>query len=339
MSSHITRLGGDAKAVSVGKIAHGLMSMTWTQNPVSDEVAFEAMKASLDTVPAGSKMVINSGEFYGNPPNVTANLELVSRFFEKYPDYRSRAFLSVKGGANLEKLHPDASEEGLRRSVDNILAKLRGMKSLDLFECARVDKKVPIENAISTLSTLIKEGKFEYIGMSECSADTLRRAHSVHPIAAAEIEISLFSYEDETKKVIATAKELGITVFGYSPIGRGMLTGDITKKEDLTGFATTVPKFQGELFDHNIKLVHAVKAIANKKGVTPAQLAIAWVATLGSHVIPLPGSSKPDRTLENLAANDIKFTDEELKEINDIVNTFEVKGGRYPESHNDLLWG
>jgi len=315
------------------------MSMTWTQNPVSDEVAFEAIKASIDSLPAGSKMVLNSGEFYGNEPNVTTNLELISRFFEKYPNYADRAFLSVKGGVDLVKRGLDSSEEGLRRSVGNIIAKLRGKKHLDLFECARVDHNHPIEETTAILSKLIKEGKFDYIGMSECSAATLRRAHAVHPIAAAEIEISLFSYEEETKKVIAAGKELGITVFGYSPIGRGMLTGEVLKKEDLRGFATQLPRFQGDLFEHNIKLVHAVKAIAEKKGVTPAQLAIAWVATLGPHVIPLPGSSTAKRTIENQAVNSITLSADELKEINGILDNFEVKGERYPEGHTSHLWG
>jgi len=314
------------------------MTMTWTKNPVSDEVAFEAIKASIDSLPAGTKRVLNSGEFYGFEPR-EANLELISRFFEKHPEYADRAFLSVKGGINFEKLGPDSSEEGLRKSVDIILSKLRGKKRLDLFECARVDPTRPIEEAIGVLAKLVKEGKFDYIGMSECSAATLRRAHAVHPITAAEIEISLFSYEDETKKVIEAGKELGITVFGYSPIGRGVLSGNVSKKEDLQGFAATTPKFQGELFEHNMKLVEILKEFAAKKGVTPAQLAIAWVGTLGSHVIPLPGSSNEKRTVENMSSASITFTESELKELNGIVNDFEVKGGRYPEGHTALLWG
>jgi len=314
------------------------MTMTWTQNPVSDEVAFEAIKASIDSLPTGTKRVLNSGEFYGLAPK-EANLELISRFFEKYPEYADRAFLSVKGGIDLEKFAPDSSEEGLRKSVDNILSKLRGKKRLDLFECARVDPTRPIEETIGVLAKLIKEGKFDYVGMSECSAATLRRAHAVHPITAAEIEISLFSYEDETKKVIEAGKELGITIFGYSPIGRGVLSGNVSKKEDVQGFAATIPKYQGELFEHNIKLAEVVKEFAAKKGVTPAQLAIAWVGTLGSHVIALPGSSNEKRTVENMSSASVTFTDAELKELNGIVNDFEVKGGRYPAGHEALLWG
>jgi len=333
-----THLSGNASGISVGKVAHGLMTMTWTQNVVPDEVAFEAIKASIDALPAGSKRVLNSGEFYGINPK-EANLELISRFFEKYPEYADRAFLSVKGGIDFEKFAPDASEEGLRRSVDNIISKLRGKKHLDLFECARVDPKHPIEETIGNLAKLVKEGKFDHIGMSECSAATLRRAHAVHPITAAEIEISLFSYEEETKKVIEAGKELGITVFGYSPIGRGILSGAVSSKEDLKGFATQVPKFQGELFEHNMKLVNVLKKFAEKKDVTLAQLAIAWVGTLGDHVIPLPGSSNEKRTKENMSSSSITFTESELKELNKIVDEFEVKGGRYPEGHTALLWG
>ncbi|KZT11235.1 Aldo/keto reductase [Laetiporus sulphureus 93-53] len=186
-------LGGTASNVKVAKVAHGLMRMTWSGTGLlPDEQCFEAIKAGVDALPPDVKMFLNSGEFYG-PGESTANLELVSRFFEKYPD-----------------------PEDLRRSVDNINAALRGKKRMDLFQCARVDKNVPIENTIKTLVGLIEEGKFDHISMSECSAQSLRWAHAVHPISVVEIEISPWSYEEETKKVIATTKQLGIAVAGYS---------------------------------------------------------------------------------------------------------------------------
>lgn len=169
--------------------------------------------------------------------------------------------------------------------------------------------------------------------------DVIYNVSQVHPITAAEIEISLFAYEEETKKVIATGKELGITIFGYSPVGRGMLTGNFNNPEDINIIMKFTPRFRGDLFEHNIKLVHAVKKVAEKKGVTLPQLAIAWVGNLGPHVVPLPGSSNTKRTLENLAAGSIVFSGDELKEINEIIENFEVKGGRYPEEHSHLLWG
>jgi len=334
MNPKITKLGGTASHVSVGKIAHGLMRMTWKTIPTPDEEAFEAIKAGVDTLPPDTKMVLNSGEFYGAGRSTT-NLELLARFFDKYPDYADKTFLSVKGRIG-------ASPENLRQSVDLINEKLRGTKRLDLYESARVDPKVPIEEAIRTLAGFIKEGKFDHIGMSECKADTLRRAHAVHAIAAVEIEVSPWSYEDETKKVIAIAKELDIAVVAYSPLGRGVFTGTINKPEDVLSndILRNFTRFKEENLSHNLVLANALAQIARDKGVTPAQLSISWVSSLGQHVIPLPGSSQAQRTLENLAAANIQLSAEELKEIDRIMANHEVKGDRYYGNDQAvLLWG
>ncbi|OJT14575.1 Pyridoxal reductase [Trametes pubescens] len=311
--------------------------------PLPDEEAYEAIKAGVDIMPPGVKMFLNSGEFYG-PNCSTANLELIARFFDKYPEYAERTFLSVKGGLKEGQLVPDSSPENLRRSVDRINAVLRGTKRLDLFESARVDPNIPLEDAIKTIAQLKSEGKFDHIGMSECKAETLRRANAVHPIASVEIEVSLWSYEEETKKVIATAEELGISVIAYSPLGRGLLTGSIKTLDDLPAGDTRrhFTRFEEENFKHNMAIVEGIKAIAEKKGVTPAQLSIAWVAALGPHVIPLPGSSIKKRNLENLAAGDVELTQAELAEIDDFLAKHTVKGGRYND-HVDpkmfALWG
>jgi len=231
----------------------------------------------------------------------------------------------------------------LRRSVDLINETLRGTKTLDLFECARVDPERSIEETVKELAKLIKEGKFTHLGLSECSAETLKRANAVHPIAM-EIEISPWSYEEEAKKVIATAKELGVTVVGYSPLGRGFLTGQIRSINDLPegDFRRRLTRFQGdEIIKHNLQLVDLLKSIGEKKNATPGQISIAWVSHLGKNVIPLPGSSKANRTLENLAGGDIDLTEEDLQEINKGIETIDVKGDRYyglsdKEMH---LWG
>ncbi|KZO95690.1 aldo/keto reductase [Calocera viscosa TUFC12733] len=328
-----TTLGGTAADVHVGRVAEGLMLMTWKANPVPDEQCFETIKTSIDN----GCTFINSGEFYGiNPPE--ANLELVARFIAKYPAYKDKFFLSVKGG--LMNMAPDASEENLRRSITNINAKLGG-KKLDLFEMARVDPKVPIETAIERLEKLRLEGLFGHIGISEASADTLRRASKVAKIAAIEIEISPWSWEEETKKVIAAAKELDVAVIGYSPLGRGFLTGTITSKDQLDDgdFRKHHERFQDENLKQNLKLADALKAFAEKKGLTPAQLCIAWVASLGPKVIPLPGSSHPKRLLENIAAADVVLTEEESAEIEKIIEANPVSGGRYSGHAAKLMWG
>ncbi|KAI0362252.1 aldo/keto reductase [Trametes cingulata] len=339
------KLGGTASDITVGRVAHGLMMMTWRDpsNPLPDEEAFEAIKAGVDAMPPGVKMVLNSGEFYGHNLS-TANLELLARFFEKYPDYADRTFLMVKGGLKENSLVPDSSPENLRRSVEKVNAVLRGTKKVDLFESARVAKNVPVEDAIKTLVQLKNEGKFDHIGMSECSAATLRRANAVHPIATVEIEVSLWSYEEEAKKVIETARELGIAVVAYSPLGRGFLTGTIKSPKDLpeNDMRHHLSRFQEENFKHNMGIVEGVKALAAKKNITPAQLSIAWVASRGPHVIPLPGSSNKKRNLENIAAGEVELTEADLAEIDEILAKNPVKGGRYNDEvdPNALhLWG
>ncbi|KAN0088007.1 NADP-dependent oxidoreductase domain containing protein [Tylopilus felleus] len=334
-----TNLGGTASNIVVGKVAHGLMMMTWTLNPVPDEQCFEAIKAGVDALPPGAKMVINGGEFYGHNWSTT-NLEMIARFFEKYPEYVDKTFLSVKGGLLLREARPDGSQENITRSVNVVNEKLRGTKRLDLFECARVDPDVPVEVSIAALARLKSEGKLDHIGMSECSAETLRRGHKVHPISVVEIEVSPFSYEPQTREVIATAKELGVAVAAYSPLGRGFLTGQIKRPEDIPegDMRHHTPRFQEDNLRHNFAIVDKLTELAKKKNITPAQLAIAWVSSLGPHVIPLPGSSHAKRTIENCAGGDVVFTDEELREINQVIENADVKGTRYPETHAKYLW-
>jgi pyridoxine 4-dehydrogenase len=194
-TTHTVKIGGSDSNV-VGQIAHGLMMLTWTPQPVPYDQAFEAIKAGIDSLPAGVKMFLNSGEFYDNNRS-TSNLDLVAAFFEKYPDYADKTFLSVKvtefftafsyavndniptGGTKEDGSGIDSSPGNLRRSVDRINKCLRGFKRLDLFESARVDPKVPIEDTIRTLAQFVKEGKFDYIGLSEVRAETIRRANAV----------------------------------------------------------------------------------------------------------------------------------------------------------------
>lgn len=326
MTSATIHLGGTASDVIVGKIAHGLMLMTWREICVPDEQCFEAIKAGVDALPPGAKMFLNAGEFYGHNLSTT-NIEMLARFFEKYPEYRDRTFLSVKGGIDRATFQPDASPENLRRSVDTVNEKLRGTKRIDLFQSARVDPKVPIEESIKALVELKNEGKIDHIGMSECCAKTLRHGNMIHPISVVEIEISPWFYEEETRKVIAMAKELGITVAGYSPLGKGLLTGHIKRPEDVDDFRRNLPCFQAEAITRNFAIVDRLCKIAEKKHITPAQLSLAWVSALGDHVVPLPGSSHAKRTLENCAAGDVKLTQQEIDEINQTVQSAEVEGG------------
>ncbi|KAH7915005.1 NADP-dependent oxidoreductase domain-containing protein [Hygrophoropsis aurantiaca] len=333
-------IGRDGKEIRVGKVGLGLMLMTWQASPVPDEQCFAAIKAGIDSLDDGVKLFINGGEFYGHNLS-TANIEMIRRFFDKYPEYIDRTFLSVKGGLKLGQLEPDSSEANLERSVSNVLEKLGSKKRLDLFQSARVDPKVPVIKAIGTLAELTKKLGFDHIGMSECKATSLEAGNEVHHITAVEIEVSPWSYEDETKRVIEAARKTGTAVIAYSPLGRGFLTGQIKSHDDLPegDFRRNLPRFQEENMKHNMAIVDGLTAIAKRKGITAAQLCIAWVASLGDHVIPLPGSSLDKRTLENSAAGDVILTNEECAEIEKVVEIHTVKGTRYSAAAQSHLWG
>ncbi|KAJ7460751.1 aldo/keto reductase [Mycena latifolia] len=342
MVVNVTRLGGTASDVTVGRVSHGLMMLCAT--PDSDEACFEAIKAGIDALPPGAKMFLNSGEFY-SPTAGTENLELLSRFYAKYPEYVDKTFLSVKGamvGRVFVDHHPNCSIEYLRKSVSNIQSALGPLKKMDLFQPARVDPKMSIEQTMENLVILLKEGHFSHIGLSECNAETLRRANAVYPVTAAEIEVSVWAYETEQKKVLAAAGDLGISVLAYSPLGKGFLTGKISSPADLPAgdWRAYLTRFSEANMAHNKPIVSALSAIAAKKGVTTAQLAIAWVAALGSYVIPLPGSSRAPRTLENCAAGDIELSADEFAEITAIAEKGEVQGDRMAgRADLEFLWG
>lgn len=213
---------------------------------------------------------------------------------------------------------------------------LDGTKSIDLFECARLDPKVPIETTVEALAELIKEGKIGSYGLSEVNAETIRRAHAVHPVAAVEVELSLFSRHVLEKGGVAdTCRELGIPLVGYSPLDRGWLTGQYKTLSDLPAddFRRHWPRFQPGNFEKNAKLAERVEQVAKKKGCTSAQVAIAWVKAQG--VLPIPGATKPARVIENCKV--VELTDVELDELEQALAETEVSGDRYPAMFQEHL--
>lgn len=286
------------------------------------------MKAALDQ----GCTFWNGGEFYGTPEY--NSMHLLNRYFTKYPADAEKVVLSIKGGVDMQKMKPDGTREGVRRSVDNILKLLDGKKSLDTFECGRVDKDTPIETTIAALAECVQQGKIKGISLSEVGAQTIRRAHKVHPICSVEVELSLWSTDILHNDIAATCAELGIPVVAYSPLGRGFLTGDIKKIEDIPegDFRRTMPRFQPDVFEKNLEMVKELEKLAKRKGCSPAQLALSWVVQLSGkpglpQIIPIPGATTDKRVLENSQL--IQFNHSEIEEIDKILASCEVIGGRY----------
>ncbi|MDN3937564.1 aldo/keto reductase [Arthrobacter sp. YD4] len=221
--------------------------------------------------------------------------------------------------------------EYVRAACDASLQRL-GVDHIDLYYQHRVDKTVPIEETVGAMAELVQAGKVKYLGLSEASADTIRRAHSVHPITALQTEYSLWEREPETK-VFPVLAELGIGFVPYSPLGRGFLTGQLRSEDDFApdDFRRHSPRFQGENFTRNLELVDRVTELATAKGCTPAQLALAWLLAQGEHIVPIPGTKKRDRLQENLGAVDVELTAEDLARLEELAPAGVAAGGRYPD--------
>lgn len=222
--------------------------------------------------------------------------------------------------------------EYVRSACDASLRRL-GIDCIDLYYQHRVDTEVAIEDTIGAMADLVKAGKVRYLGMSEAGALTIRRAHRVHPISAVQTEYSLWS-RDVEEDVLPTLRELGIGLVAYSPLGRGFLTGQIKRIEDLAtdDFRRLLPRFQGENFQKNLDLVKEVKRIAGTKGITPGQLALAWVLAQGNDIVPIPGTKRRKYLEENAAAAEVKLTASDLASIEAVMPRGAASGMRYHEA-------
>ncbi|KAJ7680059.1 aldo-keto reductase yakc [Mycena rosella] len=262
---------------------------------------------------------------------VGINEQLLGEFLKKH-NARDKVFLASKCGVaiNWETRMPSGmtnSATHIKEYIEGTISRLQ--TTPDLYYLHRRDPKTPLEESIPALDELRKAGKTKYIGLCECSAETLRKAHSIAKIDAIQAEYSLFETVHETTGLLDTAKELGIAFVAYSPMGHGFLTGAFNFFPDRVFF--TAPKFLPENFDHNLRMVNALEVLAVKKGVKPGQLAIAWVAAQGC--IPIPGTVQPGRLEENWAARDIEFTEDELKELRALVVDAKPLGERYAPQH------
>jgi aryl-alcohol dehydrogenase-like predicted oxidoreductase len=313
------------------------MGMSWAYGPGDESSSLQVLARALN-------LGVNhwdTADLYG----AGENEKLLSKIL---PEIRDKVFLATKFGNVFDRAmtsHQDQVQAGAgwivdgtpeyaRKSIDGSLARL-GVDHVDLYYLHRVDQSVPIEETVGAMAEFIKEGKTRHIGLSEASAETIRRAHAVHPIAAVQSEYSLWTrdYEDD---VIPLCAELGIAFVPYSPLGRGFLTGQIKSIDDLApdDWRRTNPRFQGENFQKNFEIVELVKAIAETKGATVAQVALAWVLAKGEHLAPIPGTKRVKYLEENVGAANVTLSPEEVSALSSIVPP---QGARYVEGAMAML--
>jgi aryl-alcohol dehydrogenase-like predicted oxidoreductase len=243
----------------------------------------------------------------------------------------------VRDPANPQVRGVNGKPDYVRSSCDASLRRL-GIDHIDLYYQHRVDPNTPIEETVGALAQLVKEGKIRYIGLSEAGASTLRRATKVHPITALQTEYSLWTRDPEDE-ILAAARELGIGFVAYSPLGRGFLTGQFKRFEDLAAddFRRNSPRFQGENFQKNLDLVKRVQQLAKEKGCTPSQLALAWALAQGKDVVPIPGTKRRTYLEDNVGALNVRLTAEDLRRIDEVFPSGVAAGSRYPEHMMSLV--
>ncbi|KAB2568996.1 Pyridoxal reductase [Lasiodiplodia theobromae] len=311
----------------VGSIGFGLMGLT--RSDVPEERAFATLRKALET----GCNAWNGGEFYGTPDN--NSLTLLNKYFAKYPEDAEKVSLNIKGCV-LPGLVIDASKDQVYKSVNNCIEMLGDKKKIDVFEPARRDAKVSLEETLGAFEELRKEGKIGGVALSEVSANSIREAARITKIQSVEIELSLWATEPLTNGILQACKEHDIPVLAYGPVGQGMLAGKYKSFDDLPAddYKRHFPRFQPGNFEKNLELVHTLEKFAKKKNCTPAQLAINWVLTLSKRpdmpvIIPIPGATTVERVEEN--SKIVEITEEEMQELDKILASFDVVGTRYPE--------
>jgi aryl-alcohol dehydrogenase-like predicted oxidoreductase len=296
---------------------------------------------SVATIHRALELVINfldTSDAYG--PHT--NEELVGRAIK---GRRDKVALATKFGIVRDPKNPTArgvsgKPDYVRQSCEGSLRRL-GVDTIDLYYQHRVDPNTPIEETVGAMAQLINEGKVRYLGLSEANPNTLRRAAKTHPITALQTEYSLWTRDPEENSVLSTCRELGIGFVAYSPLGRGFLTGQFQRFEDLApdDYRRQSPRFQGENFQKNLDLLRKVKELAQEKKCTPSQFALAWVLAQGNDIVPIPGTKRRKYLEENVAAVEVKLTIEDLARIKEVFPPDSAAGNRYPEHMMALING
>jgi aryl-alcohol dehydrogenase-like predicted oxidoreductase len=322
-----TRTLGD---LTVSALGLGCMGMADVYAPSDERSGIRTIQRALDP----GVTVLDTAEIYGPFTNEAFVGKAIAGRRDEVVLCTKFGFRLLSDGGMTDR-EPDGRPENVRRAIDGSLERL-GVDHVDLYYQHRVDPAVPVEETVGALSELVEQGKIRHIGLSEASSETIRRAHGAHPLTAVQSEYSLWT-RDVEEDVRPTLRELGIGLVAYSPLGRGFLTGAITSPDDLDehDWRRGNPRFQGENLRRNLDLVGIVERLADDKGCTPAQLALAWVLAQDEHIVPIPGTTHVERLEENVGALDVDLTDDDLREIADAVP--QGAGDRYDESMMRLV--
>jgi len=316
------RLGTSGLAVS--PLGLGCMGMSEFYGPGDEQESIATLRRALDL----GVTFLDTADVYG----IGRNEELVGKVIR---GRRHEVVVATKFGIvrdmNGNFLGVDGRPEYVRQACDASLRRL-GVEQIDLYYQHRVDPDTPIEETVGAMAELVQAGKVRYLGLSEAGPATIRRATATHPIAALQTEYSLLTREPE-EKIIPTCRALGIAFVAYSPLGRGFLTGQIRRIEDLApdDWRRTSPRFQGENFQRNLDLVERIREIATQKSCTPSQLALAWLLAQGEDIVPIPGTKRRAHLEENVGAVEIVLTESDLAQIAEVAPPGVAAGARYPE--------
>ncbi len=312
MSLPLRPLG--ASGIEVPVVGLGCMGMSAFYATPPESQSLETLRRAVEL----GVVHWDTAEIYGP----FANEELIAKVLG---EHRDQVVIATKFGIDPTKFRPDARPETVRRSCEGSLSRL-GVDRIDLYYQHRPDPDVPVEETVGALADLVSEGKIRAYGLSECSAEVLRRAHAVHPVAAYQGETSLWTRVHDSD-IHPTCQELGITYVAYSPLGRGFLTGQITSRDDLADddWRKSNARFSEENFASNLELVETVRRVAERHEATPAQVALAWVLSR-PHVVAIPGTTKAHRVEENAGAASVVLTPEDMAELDGIP---EGAGARY----------